>query len=73
MDQGSKLEISQGNEPKHIRGAGLVSAQGKMIERSCIETINNFENAAIDKYIVMPNHFNGIIVINASPRADTRP
>ena len=60
-------------------GAGLVSAQlvlnnaGEMIERICIETFNNFENAAIDKYIVMPNHFHGIIVINVSPRADTRP
>ena len=43
-------------------GAGLVSAQlvlnnaGEMIERICIETFNNFENAANDKYIVMPNH-----------------
>jgi len=33
-----------------------------MIERICIETFNNFENTAIDKYIVMPIHFHGVIV-----------
>jgi len=56
-------------------GAGLVSAQmvlnnaGEMIERPCIETFNNFEYAAIDKYIVMPNHFHGIIVSKGGHKA----
>ena len=49
--------------------AQLLNNAGEMIERICIETFSNFENAAIDKYIVMPNNFHGIIVINASPRA----
>ena len=63
-------------------GAGLVPARrggpcvrpmlnnaGEMLERICIETFNNFENAAIDKYIVMPNHFHGIIVPKGGHKA----
>jgi len=60
-------------------GAGLVSAlmimndAGEMIERIYVETINSFENVAIDKYIVMPNHFHGTIMIKDDQRADTKP
>jgi len=40
---------------------------GKMIENLYHETIKEYQNVTADKYIIMPNHFHGIIAIS---RAD---
>jgi putative transposase len=37
---------------------------GRMIEKEWIQTGNVRTNVEIDKYIVMPNHFHGILIIN---------
>ena len=41
-----------------------INDAGKMIARSFIEITKYYKGFDIDTYIVMPNHFHGIIVIN---------
>ncbi len=36
---------------------------GRMIERWWLEVGRKFHNIKIDKYVIMPNHFHGIIII----------
>jgi len=40
---------------------------GRMVERWWVELTNKFPAAEIDEYIVMPNHFHGIVVIIGDP------
>ena len=58
-------------------GADLVSARmelnnaGQMVGEIFLETVNSFDGIIADNYVVMPNHFHGIIVISRE-QADTR-
>jgi REP-associated tyrosine transposase len=36
---------------------------GQMIEKIWIETVNQYPNIKLDEYIIMPNHFHGIVTI----------
>ena len=44
-----------------------LNAIGKIIENSWLNLPNSFENIILDEYIVMPNHFHGIIGFNGKP------
>ncbi|MCF6267379.1 MAG: transposase [Desulfuromusa sp.] len=54
-------------------GEMVLNAAGRMVERIWQELPDNYPGIGIDTYVVMPNHFHGIIVINddvgAGPRA----
>ncbi len=62
-------------------GAGLVSARnniklseiGRIIDNQWNNIPNQFDNIKLDKYIIMPNHIHGIIIINDMNRAETSP
>ncbi len=43
-------------------GADSISA--KMVEETFIKTINQYQNVFCSKYVIMPNHFHAIIVID---------
>ncbi|MBU4305803.1 MAG: transposase [Candidatus Omnitrophica bacterium] len=59
-------------EYKNIVGAGLVSARnninlstiGQIIDNRWNDIPNQYENVALDQYIIMPNHIHGIMIIN---------
>ena len=37
---------------------------GIIVEKTWLELIDHYENVELDYYVVMPNHFHGIIIIN---------
>ncbi len=39
---------------------------GCVVNNFWLETLNNYKNVQLDDYIIMPNHFHGIIIINNS-------
>jgi REP element-mobilizing transposase RayT len=41
----------------------ILNDAGKMIYSKCIELSNRFFNIKMDEYVIMPNHFHGIIQI----------
>jgi len=45
-----------------------LNSAGQMIEKWCLELMNKFPFVKIDTHVVMPNHFHGIIIINADCR-----
>ncbi len=63
----------------------VLNDSGKMIQTEWLELSNRFNQIELDQFIVMPNHFHGIIIINNDesvgaplvgaqrPRAGTRP
>ncbi len=67
-------------EIKPNAGAGLASARFKLTELGQIININwqnienQYDNIGLDRFIIMPNHIHGILIINEyGNRADTRP
>jgi len=51
----------------------ILNDAGKMVDRQWNGLAGRFKNIQLDEYIVMPNHFHGIIIIVANIRAGTRP
>ncbi len=52
-----------------IDGAMRSSNAGKMVEKWWKELENKFPTIEIDHYVIMPNHFHGIVVIDHPPDA----
>lgn len=50
----------------HIRSCGRINDSGHMIQKWWEQIPDKFSNISIDEYIIMPNHFHGIIVINSN-------
>jgi hypothetical protein len=47
----------------------MLNNTGKMIHSVFIKLSNKFINIEIDEYVIMPNHFHGIIqIVGADPR-----
>jgi REP element-mobilizing transposase RayT len=46
-------------------GESLLNEYGKIVETEWLQTGNVRTNVELDEFIVMPNHFHGIIIINA--------
>jgi len=44
----------------------ILNDAGKMIDKEWKELPNRFKNIEFDEYLIMPNHFHGIIVIDDS-------
>ena len=40
---------------------------GQIVEQCWLETQKRFENIFIDQFIIMPNHFHGIVIIKNNP------
>ena len=56
-----------------ITDKGMVSNEnGGIVEHEWMRTCNIRSNVKIDKYVIMPNHFHGIIVINANCKGMAR-
>jgi putative transposase len=53
------------NKKKTI--VGNLNPAGKMVEKWWREIPNKFKSIELDKYIVMPNHFHGILIIKNVP------
>ena len=49
---------------KIVNGAIILSKVGKMISGKWYELKNRFVNIDLDEFVVTPNHFHGIIIIN---------
>jgi REP element-mobilizing transposase RayT len=46
-------------------GKVLQNQIGEMIEKSWLELTNRFPFISLDEFIIMPNHFHGIVIINS--------
>ncbi len=47
-------------------GAMILNDAGKMVQSQYLLLPQRFENIALDEYIIMPNHFHGIIALTAA-------
>jgi REP element-mobilizing transposase RayT len=45
-------------------GTMHLNENGKIVEQSWMTILNHFLNVEIDKFIIMPNHFHGILIMN---------
>ncbi|HQT91530.1 MAG TPA: hypothetical protein PL001_05835, partial [Candidatus Kryptobacter bacterium] len=44
-----------------------VNPLGEIVEQSWNNIPNKYQNVEMDEFVVMPNHFHGIIIINENP------
>jgi putative transposase len=60
---------SQNIEDQHqiIEKTLILNNAGKMIEKEWLALLNRFNNIQLHEYIVMPNHFHGILQIVSKP------
>ena len=71
---------------KKIVGEGLASSHlafslndiqlsdaGQIIDKQWSDIPGQYENVDIDKYVIMPNHIHGILIVNPQRREDARP
>jgi REP element-mobilizing transposase RayT len=56
-----------------VNGEMMLNAMGRIVESVWCRLPEHFTNINLDEYLIMPNHFHGIIVINAvfACRGDT--
>lgn len=46
-----------------VKDEKIISSEaGKMIEKWWTELKNKFKNVDLDEFVIMPNHFHGIVV-----------
>jgi hypothetical protein len=50
----------------------ILSDAGKMVERQWRELVNRFDHIELHEYIVMPNHFHGIVEFVGVPLVGTQ-
>ena len=43
---------------------------GKIVEQCWLDLHEHYKNVELDYFVVMPNHFHGIIIINEKPVGD---
>lgn len=58
---------TQGREPYFgkIRSGGIIlSDVGNIVRNSWEEIPKHYENISLDEYVIMPDHFHGIVIIN---------
>lgn len=48
-----------------INGEMILNENGRIVENCWLDLPNHYQNIQLDYYIVMPNHFHGIIMINS--------
>ena len=53
-----------------INGEMELNKYGRIIEGEWLQTGNVRSNVVLDKYVVMPNHFHGILIINENNHSD---
>jgi putative transposase len=56
-----------------VDGEMRLSEAGRMVERWWLELNRRFPHVLTDAYVVMPNHFHGIVVIHSRPPDTTAP
>ena len=50
-----------------VEGEMRLNPPGQMVERWWYELNNKFPTVALGEFVVMPNHFHGVIIINNDP------
>jgi REP element-mobilizing transposase RayT len=54
-----------------VKGNMLLNVLGESVKAAWIDLPNHYQNVVLDEYVVMPNHFHGILIIdNSRLRAD---
>ena len=56
-----------------VDGEMRLNDAGRMVERWWLELNRRFPHVSTDAYVVMPNHFHGIVVIHSRPPDTTAP
>ena len=46
-------------------GIAHLSAAGKIVEQCWFEIPKRYENVQLDEFVIMPNHFHGILLLDA--------
>ncbi len=55
-----------------VRGIGVVqSIEGKIVKKKWFGIVNHFKNVRLDRFIIMPNHIHGIVIIQKNPNSQT--
>ena len=54
-----------------INGSMHLNDYGKIIQHCWLEILNNFPNAQLDEFVIMPNHVHGIIFILENSESDS--
>lgn len=49
---------------KIVEGEVILNEGGKIVERFWLKLPKKFNNIILDEFIIMPNHFHGIIIID---------
>jgi putative transposase len=66
--------VSARNPDSNMENHVKLSSIGAIVERQWNDILNQYDGVELDKYVIMPNHMHGIIVINhTKKRADARP
>lgn len=68
--------VTHDREPlfgKVVDGKIVVNEYGEIVNCTWNDLINHNENIDLDEYIVMPNHFHGIIIINSPVGVGSKP
>ena len=55
---------------KIVNGKMVLSEIGEIVQRYWYEIPDHFDNVQLDEFVVMPNHFHGIVIICDSRRRD---
>ncbi len=49
-----------------IGGIVCLRAAGKIVEQYWLEILERYENVQLDKFVIMPNHFHGILLLDTA-------
>jgi len=52
-----------------VNGKMILNGAGKMVEQTWNEIPVFYDGLGVNEYVVMPNHFHGVIVVGAGPCA----
>lgn len=53
-------------------GQMVLNQYGKIVEKCWNELPNHYGNCGLDEYIIMPNHFHGILILDENPNGQCR-
>ena len=56
-----------------VNGASNLNTFGRMVEQTWFDLVNHYPNVELDEFIVMPNHVQGIVVLQQYVEAGLKP
>jgi len=67
--------VMQGREAlfgRVVNGEMVLNAYGRIVEKTWKDLVNHNAGIALEEFVVMPNHFHGILIIDAHVGAGSR-